>query len=78
MSIICGDSVVLSVKSCIVSVCHYQNGDSALMMAASDVNTEIMSILVKAGANTDLINKVIIFCVVSFMPWVVLLSYYGV
>ena len=53
----------LSVKSCIVSC---QDGDSALMMAARNVSTEIRSLLVKAGANTDL-NKVIIImlcCVV--------------
>ena len=65
-------------KSCIVSACHHQDGDSALVMAARGGKSEVVSLLVKAGANTDLINKVIIFCVVSFMPWVVLLSYYGV
>ena len=67
VSIICGYSVDLSVKSCIVSACHHQHGDSALMMAARNISTEIISLLMKAGANTDLINKVIICFVVSCM-----------
>ena len=49
----------LSVKSCIVSVCHYQDGDSALMIAASNGWTEVVALLLKAGANTDLQNKVL-------------------
>ena len=49
----------LSVKSCIVSICHHQDGYSALMMAARDGWTEVVSLLVKAGANTDLQNKVV-------------------
>ena len=51
----------LSVKS---SVSHYtsvitQNGNSALMMAARRWGrTEVVSLLLKAGANTDLHNEV--------------------
>ena len=48
----------LSVKSCIVSLCHYQDGDSALMMAAREGRTEVVSLLLEAVANTDLQNKV--------------------
>ena len=35
-----------------------QDGDSPLMMAASNGRTEVVALLVKAGANTDLQNKV--------------------
>ena len=35
-----------------------QNGDSTLMMAAKWGRTEIVSLLQKAGANTDLQNEV--------------------
>ena len=35
-----------------------QDGNSALMMAAGEGKTEIVSLLLKAGANTDLQNKV--------------------
>ena len=35
-----------------------QNGYTALMMAARWGETEIVSLLLKAGANTDLQNKV--------------------
>ena len=35
-----------------------QNGDSALMVAAGEGKTEVVSLLLKAGANTDLQNKV--------------------
>ena len=35
-----------------------QNGNSALMMAASDGEAEIVSLLVKAGAALDLQNEV--------------------
>ena len=35
-----------------------QNGESALMMAASEGRTEVVSQLLEAGANTDLHNKV--------------------
>ena len=48
----------LSLKSCIVSVCHHQDGDSALIMAVEWGSTEVVSLLVKAGANTDLQNNV--------------------
>ena len=37
-----------------------QYGDSALMMAAREGRTEVVSLLLKAGANTDLQNKVCI------------------
>ena len=49
----------LSVKSCIVSVCHYQDGNFALMMATREGRTEVVSLLIEAGANTDLQNKVV-------------------
>ena len=39
-------------------VFHHQDGDSALMLAAREGRTEVVSLLVKAGANTDLQNKV--------------------
>ena len=50
----------LSVKS---SVSHYiclssQYGDSALMMAASKGRTEVVSLLLEAGANIHLQNEV--------------------
>ena len=35
-----------------------QHGDSALMMAAWECRTEVISLLLQAGANTDLQNKV--------------------
>ena len=35
-----------------------QDGYSALMMATREGRTEVVSLLVKAGANTDLQNKV--------------------
>ena len=35
-----------------------QYGESALMMAAQESRTEVVSLLIKAGANTDLQNKV--------------------
>ena len=35
-----------------------QDGDSALMMAARESKTEVISLLLEAGANTDLQNKV--------------------
>ena len=35
-----------------------QDGDSALMIAAGNGWTEVVALLVKAGANTDLQNKV--------------------
>ena len=35
-----------------------QDGDSALMMAARESKTEVVSLLLEAGANTDLQNKV--------------------
>ena len=35
-----------------------QDGDTALMMAAREGRTEVVSLLLKAGANTDLQNKV--------------------
>ena len=35
-----------------------QNGDSALMMAAQDGMTEVVPLLLEAGANIDLQNKV--------------------
>ena len=45
------------------SVSHYmcvitQDGHSALLMAASEGRTEVVSLLLEAGANTDLQNKV--------------------
>ena len=36
-----------------------QNGYSALMMAAREGRTEVVSLLLEAGANTDLQNKVV-------------------
>ena len=38
-----------------------QFGDSALMKAAREDRTEVVSLLLKAGANTDLQNKVLNF-----------------
>ena len=35
-----------------------QDGDSALMEAARKGRTKVVSLLLKAGANTDLQNKV--------------------
>ena len=35
-----------------------QNGDSVLMMAAREDRTEVVPLLLEAGANTDLRNKV--------------------
>ena len=35
-----------------------QNGYSILMMAASEGSTEVVPLLLEAGANTDLQNKV--------------------
>ena len=35
-----------------------QDGDSALMMAFREGSTEVVPLLLKAGANTDLQNKV--------------------
>ena len=35
-----------------------QNGDSALMMAAREGRTEVVSLLLEAGANIHLQNKV--------------------
>ena len=35
-----------------------QDGNSALMMAVREGRTEIVSLLLKAGANTELQNKV--------------------
>ena len=35
-----------------------QNGESALMEAASEGRTEVVSLLLEAGANIDLQNKV--------------------
>ena len=37
-----------------------QDGESALMLAASEGETEVVSLLVKAGAALDLQNKVYI------------------
>ena len=37
-----------------------QDGNSALMMAVRGGRTEVVSLLLKAGVNTDLQNKVII------------------
>ena len=35
-----------------------QDGESALMMAAREVRTKIVPLLLKAGAKTDIQNKV--------------------
>ena len=35
-----------------------QNGDSALMMAVREGRTKVVSLLLEAGANIDLQNKV--------------------
>ena len=35
-----------------------QDGESSLMMAAREGKTEVVSLLLEAGANTDLQNKV--------------------
>ena len=35
-----------------------QSGDTVLMLAATGDRTEVVSLLLKAGANTDLQNKV--------------------
>ena len=35
-----------------------QDGESALMMAVSEGKTKVVSLLLEAGANTDLQNKV--------------------
>ena len=35
-----------------------QDGDSALLMALREDRTEVASLLLEAGANTDLQNKV--------------------
>ena len=40
-------------------ITQYERGESALMMAVRDGRTEVVSLLVKAGANTDLQNKVV-------------------
>ena len=39
-------------------VFHHQDGDSALMMAVKWDSTEVVSLLLEAGANTDLQNEV--------------------
>ena len=41
-----------------MSVITQLNGDSALMMAIRWGRTEVVSLLLEAGANTDLRNKV--------------------
>ena len=41
-----------------MSVITQWPGDSALMMAAREGMTEVVSLLLKAGANTDLQNEV--------------------
>ena len=47
-----------------------QDGDSALMIAVREGRTEVVSLLLKAGANTDLQNKVEnIFHDTLFMPF---------
>ena len=58
-----------------------QDGDSPLMMAAREGRTEVVSLLLKAGANIDLQNKV--KCQKIYTRWfdfrgsvVVLLCYY--
>ena len=41
-----------------MSVITQWDGDSALMMAASEGRAEVVPLLLEAGANTDLQNKV--------------------
>ena len=41
-----------------MSVITQWNGDSALMMAVRKGRTEVVPLLLEAGANTDLQNKV--------------------
>ena len=40
-----------------------QNGSSALMMAAEVGRTEVVSLLLEAGANIELQNKVLCQCI---------------
>ena len=61
----CSDGLVCDKPFCeVISVSLHmsvitQDGDSALMMAVRGwVRTEVVSLLLKAGANTDLQNKV--------------------
>ena len=48
----------LSVKSSLHMSVITQVGDAALMMAAREGRTEVVPLLLEAGANTDLQNKV--------------------
>lgn len=43
-----------------------QNGDSVLMIAARKDNIDIVSLILKAGTNTDLQKKVCIYMAVWF------------
>ena len=60
----CSDGLVCDEPFCeVISVSLHmsvftQNGDSALMMAARWGRTEVVPLLLKAGANTDLQNEV--------------------
>ena len=60
----CSDGLVCDEPFCeVISVSLHmsvftQNGDSALMMAARWDRTEVVPLLLKAGANTDLQNEV--------------------
>ena len=60
----CNDGLVCDESFCeVISISLLmsvitQDGDSALMMAVRKGWTEVVSLLLKAGANTDLQNKV--------------------
>ena len=59
----CSDGLVCDEPFCEVISVHYtsvitQIGDTVLMMAAGKGRTEVISLLLEAGANIDLQNKV--------------------
>ena len=60
----CSDGLVCDEPFCeVISVSLHmsvitQDGDSALMMTVREGRTEVVSLLLEAGANTDLQNKV--------------------
>ena len=60
----CSDGLVCDEPFCeVISVSLHmyvitQDGDTALMMAAREGRTEVVSLLLEAGANTDLQKKV--------------------
>ena len=53
LSVLCDKTSILY-----IFVLNTQDGDSALMMAAREGKSEVAKLLLKAGANMDIQNKV--------------------